>query len=361
MAKKKKKAAFFHLGDTYLAAKVITKNLDFDFIDLPKTNKESISKGLNVSPEFACFPFKSILGNFICAAELGADLIFFTTGSSITACQSADFAMVQQYILKKKGYKIDMVTLNGFRPKEMLSTLRKHKPDLTMKKISEIMVLFTQKFFILEDVDQYYKHIYFSTNKKKAENFKKKYQKKIDKTNKIVKLYKLKKKIKEKYLKYPLLHNPELKIGIIGDIFIVNDDYLNNNIFERIFELGAYAQKGISPKIVISGKFDFKPKNIIKSPKVKKYLKHNVGGYSQHTLEQAIKFAEEGFDGLIHIYPFNCMPETVVRSILPKISQDFNIPILYLPIDEQTGDAGFATRIEAFIDLIKLKKLKKIE
>jgi len=196
--------------------------------------------------------------------------------------------------------------------------------------------------------------------KKKAKKFKKKYKKKIDKTDKIVKLYKLKNKIKEKYLKFPLNHNPELKIGIIGDVFIVNDDYLNNNIFERIFELGAYAKNGISPKQLISQKFDFNPKNILKSPKVEKYLKHNVGGYSQHTLKQAMKFAEEEYDGLIHIYPFNCMPETVVRSILPKISEDYKIPILYLPIDEQTGDAGFATRLEAFVDLIRLKKTRKI-
>jgi predicted nucleotide-binding protein (sugar kinase/HSP70/actin superfamily) len=91
---------------------------------------------------------------------------------------------------------------------------------------------------------------------------------------------------------------------------------------------------------------------------VKKYLRHNVGAFSQDTIKSAIHYAEKGFDGIIHIYPFSCMPEITVRNILPKVASDFNIPILYLPIDEQTGDAGFTTRIEAFVDLINIRKSK---
>jgi len=93
--------------------------------------------------------------------------------------------------------------------------------------------------------------------------------------------------------------------------------------------------------------------------KSKKYLRHDIGGLATMTIAHAIKYAEEGYDGLIQIYPFTCMPETVVRSIIPKVGKDYNIPILYLPIDEQTGDAGFATRIDAFIDLLKMRKEKK--
>ena len=356
----KKKIAFFHLGDTSIAAKVFAKKLGFDFLDIPKTNKNSVSKGLLVSPEFSCFPFKSIMGCFIQAAEMGADLLFMTTGSSITSCQSADFGVVQRNILRKKGYKTDMVILDGFKLKGTLKELRKHKPDLTVKTLSEIMVLFTQKFFMLEDVNQYSHHIHFSVGKKKADKFKSKSHKKIDATDSIFDLYALRNTIKEEYLSYPLVnYRNTLRIGVVGDIYLINDDYLNNNLFERILKLGAYGQKGIGPTMLFSAKFGFSVEDMFNKSKVNRYIKHNIGGYSQHTIKQTIKYAEEGFDGIIHLYPFNCMPETVVRSILPKVSEDYKIPILYLPIDELTGDAGFTTRLEAFIDLLHIKKKKR--
>ena len=53
------------------------------------------------------------------------------------------------------------------------------------------------------------------------------------------------------------------------------------------------------------------------------------------------------------------MPEIVAQNILPKVSKNEDIPILSLVLDEQTGKAGYLTRIEAFIDLIKRKKMKK--
>lgn len=58
--------------------------------------------------------------------------------------------------------------------------------------------------------------------------------------------------------------------------------------------------------------------------------------------------------------PFGCLPELVSQSIVPKITADLGIPVLTLSIDEQTGTANNLTRIEAFLDLIKGKRAKKI-
>ena len=57
--------------------------------------------------------------------------------------------------------------------------------------------------------------------------------------------------------------------------------------------------------------------------------------------------------------PFSCMPEIVAQNILPKVSRNENIPILELVLDEQTGKAGNITRIEAFVDLVMRKKLRR--
>ncbi|NYC93625.1 putative nucleotide-binding protein (sugar kinase/HSP70/actin superfamily) [Clostridium acetobutylicum] len=66
--------------------------------------------------------------------------------------------------------------------------------------------------------------------------------------------------------------------------------------------------------------------------------------------------SNSGFDGAIQLFPMGCMPEIVSKSILPTISRDKDFPILSLIIDEMTGDAGYMTRIEAFIDLLERRK-----
>lgn len=42
--------------------------------------------------------------------------------------------------------------------------------------------------------------------------------------------------------------------------------------------------------------------------------------------------------------------------ILEKISNDYQIPIIYFSLDSQDGEVGIDTRLEAFYDMIVQKK-----
>ena len=48
----------------------------------------------------------------------------------------------------------------------------------------------------------------------------------------------------------------------------------------------------------------------------------------------------------------------MTQNIFPKMREDTNLPILTLIMDEQTGRAGYNTRLEAFVDLMRRKKMK---
>ena len=50
------------------------------------------------------------------------------------------------------------------------------------------------------------------------------------------------------------------------------------------------------------------------------------------------------------------MPEMDVIPVLHNISADYKIPILYLSYDTQTSDTGIETRLEAFYDMIQMRK-----
>jgi len=83
-----------------------------------------------------------------------------------------------------------------------------------------------------------------------------------------------------------------------------------------------------------------------------------IGGHAQETIGNTVLYAQKGYDGVIQIYPLTCMPEIVAESILPEVQNDIDIPVLTLIIDEMTGEAGYLTRVEAFIDLINRRREK---
>jgi predicted nucleotide-binding protein (sugar kinase/HSP70/actin superfamily) len=82
------------------------------------------------------------------------------------------------------------------------------------------------------------------------------------------------------------------------------------------------------------------------------FLSELVGGHGVNSIGQTVLYAQQGFDGVIQLAPFACIPEIVAKSILPRVSRELNIPVLTLFLDEQTGEGGIRTRVEAFVDLL---------
>jgi len=353
------KFAIFQVGDSAIATNAFARKLGIEVVHIPHPNKEMISKGVLYSPEFTCFPFKVSLGQMLYALEHGAEVFIIPKPGSVQACQLSDFGVAQKYILAKTGKKFEVILFDTLNPKELLAKFKKYNPHLTSKKIFEGLFLIVQKMALIDEVERYYRQIYITSKKKKAQAFKEKWFKIIERTDLMIELLMLPSRITMDFKKHPKIDMKNvLKIAVIGDIYTINEDGINNNIFERLCDLGVYCEKGIGINSFAQIKTNLAPEDIMLTKQAKKYLRHNVSAFAQDTIKSAIKFAEKDFDGLIDIYPFSCMPEITVRNILPKVASDYDIPILYLPMDEQTGDAGFTTRIEAFVDLIKIRKNK---
>jgi predicted nucleotide-binding protein (sugar kinase/HSP70/actin superfamily) len=50
------------------------------------------------------------------------------------------------------------------------------------------------------------------------------------------------------------------------------------------------------------------------------------------------------------------MPETTIEMLMNRVGQKYKIPIYRFPIDENRFEAGFDTRIETFISVLRRKK-----
>lgn len=61
-------------------------------------------------------------------------------------------------------------------------------------------------------------------------------------------------------------------------------------------------------------------------------------------------------DGIITLTAFGCGPDSLMIERITRKAKRFNKPLLNLTIDEQTGEAGFITRLEAFVDMLFRKK-----
>lgn len=77
---------------------------------------------------------------------------------------------------------------------------------------------------------------------------------------------------------------------------------------------------------------------------------YEITGAASHYIQ------DKKIDGVITINAFGCGPDSMMLERIARYSRKSNKPILHLSIDEHTGEAGFVTRIEAFIDMLYRKK-----
>jgi len=66
-------------------------------------------------------------------------------------------------------------------------------------------------------------------------------------------------------------------------------------------------------------------------------------------------------DGIVALSAFGCGPDSLMVDEISYHAKEANMPMLHINIDEHTGEAGFVTRLEAFIDMLFRKKRKMLK
>lgn len=139
-----------------------------------------------------------------------------------------------------------------------------------------------------------------------------------------------------------------IKVGIVGHPYLVHDEELGLNIVNRLKNLGASV---ITPTML--------PSSMMGNPLAK--FRELTWFYEQAILGSAALFLNGiGVDGLLLVSSFACGTNAVVNEIINReIAHKSRTPIIMLILDEHTAEAGIMTRLESFVDLIKLSKFNK--
>jgi len=326
-----------------------------------KPSKKIFQLGARYSPEFVCTPFKLTLGTFIESLERGATDLGM--GGGCGYCRFRFYWQVQKFILEDLGYKCRWFTLDYENPKQIIQILKNVSCGYnTLQAIRAFQITWIRNRLTDLTDRMLYKYRAIEIEKGSSERVAEEVFDLIITTKKVNKIRNLKKtipKIFEDRIEVDKKANP-LKVVINGEIYVVLEPTLNLDIHKRLNEMGVITKTPITLRrfIDIGERFNpFKKMDFQKANAYgRKYVPYRVGGETQENLGDAVLYKKHGWDGLIHLYPFTCMPEIITRSIFPQVSREHDMPVLSLVVDEHTGETGFQTRLEAFIDLLSRRK-----
>ena len=154
-----------------------------------------------------------------------------------------------------------------------------------------------------------------------------------------------------------------LRIGLVGDAYSITEPFLNMNLEQQLGYMGVEVERWFwlskSLSFPILERVRHRSEIQAREEEVGRYLGRDVGGFALPSLKEAVTFVQAGIDGLIHLAPFNCTPEIVAASALSRLARDHDVPLLSLSFDEQSGEAGLVTRLEAFVDLLERRAWRK--
>lgn len=364
---KKIKVAFPHMGTIAVAWAAALRRVGVDAYVPPYTSKKTLSLGVKNAPEAVCLPYKLILGNFIEAIEGGTDYVAMLTSPG--CCRLGVYGINIQSALADLGYETKYIELSLYDGiKGLFSFFNKLLGKMDFIAAAAASYMMIRMVFALDDLETLL--AYYRAREIKQGEAERHYNKCIEmyeKVNSIRDINKLKKVVKKEMAKTEIDKKREvLNVDITGEIYLVGDPFSNQYIERELGKMGVQTRRSLTVSsflkdAIIPKIFRGKETHLQRAERMAKpYLTRDIGGDSLECVSDVAFAAQNKKDGIIHISPFTCMPEIMSQNIFPAMREDNSIPILTLVMDEQSGKAGYITRLEAFVDLMRRKKRKAI-
>lgn len=347
------KISFPHMGDYHVPIAGFLEELfpGAEVFPAPPITQKTVELGGRYSPDFVCSPFKYNIGNFIESLEKGANVLLQTG----MGCRYGYYGEVQEQILKDMGYEFEFICLSRdkARPLDAYNTFRRLNPRLTPSAILHALVIAAARILIMDRLDYTLRErVGFEICEGAFERAKEGLLAELAGSGTLPALSRVYKKYRAVYRSIETqMPDDPLRVGIVGELYTLMEPFSNHRLEKQLASAGVLVSRKMSVSFLLFGKHDR-----LSLRRSRGYLRHTVGANGVDSVAQSKKYAREGYDGILHIKSFGCTPELNAQPALINISRDCAIPILHLSFDTQTGDTGLQTRIEAFADMIKMKR-----
>ena len=362
------KVTFPHLGSMHIFCKAIAETAGIPYVLPPETSRKTLTLGVLHSNECICLPFKIILGNLIEALQMGADTIVMV--GSGPPCRLGLYDLVQKVILEDMGLHYRWLTIPPRLTWQAIWKNHEETKELRKELSAKNILLFPyglwmgwKKMMACETLER------LAMNVRPREIKKGETQKRLKKALSWVDEAKTPRALEEANRKgKAFLQEMEqdrsripFKVAMVGELYTVMDPHINRGVEQKLGELGVEVTRTswFSTHILRSlrrNKADQTSERIRFFEASKAYLGYDVGAECNVSVGEAILRSQEGYDGVVHLMPFACMPETTASGILTQVGKDWNIPILTLILDEQEIEGRIQTLLEAFVEMLEWKR-----
>lgn len=134
--------------------------------------------------------------------------------------------------------------------------------------------------------------------------------------------------------------NYDINIALVGHPYNIYDSYTNLNLIKKLHKLGIGV---ITEESIDENLINGETTNLFKKP---------FWTFARESYGFSVLSAKNNLvHGIIYISSFSCGIDSVLIELIKNNLKSF--PMLILKIDEQTGEAGFDTRLEAFADMLQ--------
>lgn len=127
------------------------------------------------------------------------------------------------------------------------------------------------------------------------------------------------------------------KIVVIGHAYVIHDAYANLNLLAKLQDRGMEA-------ITID--------SVPPAPH-ESFLKWD---FAYETMGQLKEVLSHDIAGVIVLSNFNCGVDAITVPFVEHELEQLDIPCMHLILDEHTGEAGMITRVDTFVDTVKMRE-----
>ncbi|WP_028307247.1 acyl-CoA dehydratase activase-related protein [Desulfitibacter alkalitolerans] len=136
-----------------------------------------------------------------------------------------------------------------------------------------------------------------------------------------------------------------INLAILGYPYQVYDSYITVNMLENLEKMGV----NIWTCEMVPHSKQKKYRNVL--PKELFWYYSNIVMRSTYYY-----LKDKRMDGIIHVTAFGCGPDAMLDKLMELECKSHNVPYISITIDEHTGEAGILTRLEAFVDMLKIRR-----
>lgn len=138
-----------------------------------------------------------------------------------------------------------------------------------------------------------------------------------------------------------------MKIALIGHPYNIYDSFASMNIIKKLMERNI--------RLVTKEMFS----DDIINEEMKKLRRpvYWASGREIVGVANRLLSSTEEADGIIFVGAFQCGPDSLLKALIEGEAQrNGKTPLLTLSFDEHSGEAGLITRLEAFLDMLAIRK-----